>query len=84
MQLLKHGGFERLIDMAYQITESKRVATGKNLCSIYIDDLSDLSNIPEVISNSLAVGSAAYTAAFDIYTLSGIGWVNDEGRTVSI
>ena len=70
--------------MANQIIKLERVASGKNLCTIYIDTLSDLASIPEPISKSFAIGSIAYTPAFDIYTLSGTGWVNDEGEAADI
>ena len=70
--------------MAYQVTESKAVTADKNLCVIYIDTVADLAAIPETIRKNLAVGSAAYTASFEIFTLTGNGWVNDNGMDVII
>ena len=60
--------------MAYQITESKPVAAGRNLCTIFIEDVSDLGDIPRAISDDMAIGSVAYTKDFDIYFLTGSGW----------
>ena len=68
--------------MAYQITKSKRVSPDKRLCQIYIDSADELGSIPEAITNSFSVGSVAYTPTFDVYTLTGKGWADADGKAV--
>ena len=58
----------------FQVTESKPVASGKNYCTIFIEDEAALGEIPQAINETMALGSVAYTKEFDIYFLTTQGW----------
>lgn len=60
--------------MAYTITESKPVGSGKNLCNIFIEGIAALTEIPKTISDNFAIGSVAYTPSLEIYFLTSNGW----------
>jgi len=68
----------------FQVTELKPVGAGKNLCTIFIEDVSVLSEIPEELSRTFSIGSTAYTASFAIFTLQSNGWVDRTGMVVSV
>ena len=68
----------------YQITESKTIGVDRNLCTIFIENLSDLEDIPSQIKGTMSIGSVAYTPTFDIYTLTTSGWVDYSGTVVNI
>jgi len=63
-----------MAEQRYQVIKSEPVSTGRNLCTVFIEDFAALGEIPGPISKAFAIGSAAYTTSLDIYFLTTEGW----------
>jgi len=69
--------------MAFQLVNSRQTTVSTQYAQFYIDALVDLASLPQMPTDKCCMGSVAYTATYDIYTLTNNGWVDDNGTVVS-
>jgi len=67
----------------WQITESKPVSKDKSYCTVFIEDLAVLGEIPQPVVDTFTPGSVAYTMApIAVYHRVGNEWRDKNGTVV--
>ena len=69
----------------YQITESKTVEADRRLRTIFLEDEATLAELPKALTDTMAIGSIAYTMGpWKFFHWTNEGWRDGTGTVVSV